>query len=246
MARYNSGFTIIETTLVLAITGLIIAVILTGIGNSLRHQRYTDAINQATDFFRGQFTGTANVVNERPRGETCSSGGFLPADPTAVGATPGTSECLLLGRIIRSTDGENISVSQIVALHDPTDDPNASDLTDRELLTAAQLRQGNEIQNYRLEWGTRLQQPGSDDSAAFTLLIVRTPISGTIRTFSSTSGTEPLTGLLSAPEATASNLRLCIDQTGFFGVGVAPMGIAVAKDATNTTGVQVIPSGDCV
>lgn len=241
MARYHSGFTIIETTLVLAITGLIIAVMLIGIGNSLRHQRYTDAVNQATDFFRGQYTGTTSTLNNRPPSESCDASGIT----TATSSTRGASECLLLGRIIRSADGENITVNQVIALRDPTDDSGAGDMSDRDLLTASQLHQGNEIETYKPEWGTRFQRPGTSDAASFSLLVVRTPVSGSIRTFSSTSGTESIAGLLSNPAASQTDLRLCIDQTGFFGAGVLPMGIAVARGAANTTGVQVIPSGEC-
>ncbi len=241
MARHHPGFTIIEATLVLAITGLIIAVILVGIGNSLRHQRYTDAINQTTDFFRGQYTGTTSVANSRPNSENCNASGIT----TDTQSIRGSSECLLLGRIIRSTDGQSVTVNQVIALHDPTDDTGAADMADDALLVASQLRQGNEIETYRPEWGTQLQRPGTDDPASFTLLVVRTPVSGTIRTFASTSGTESIAGLLSNPVASQVDLRLCIDQTGFFGAGVSPMGILVVRGAANTTGVQIIPSGEC-
>lgn len=242
MARYHSGFTIIETTLVLAITGLIIAVILFGIGNSLRHQRYNDAINQATDFFRGQYTGTASVTNNRPPEESCDAGGISTATPSI----PGASECLLLGRIIRSIDGENITVNQVIALYDPTDDAGAGTMSDRELLTAAQLRQGNELETYRPEWGTSFQRPGTSDAASFTLLVVRTPVSGSIQTFTTNSGTASVASLLSDPASSQADLRLCVNQSGFFGPGVEPMGIGIARGAANTTGVQIIASGACV
>lgn len=242
MARYHTGFTIIETTLVLAITGLIIAVILFGIGNSLRHQRYNDAINQATDFFRGQYTNTTSVTNNRPEQESCNASGISTATPSTVGA----SDCLLLGRVIRSTDGAAITVNQVIALRDPTDDSGAGEMTDRDLLAASQLQQGNELETYQPEWGTRFQRPGSDDAASFTLLVVRTPVSGTIRTFSSTSGTVSISSLISDPAASQTDLRLCVDPSGFFGAGILPMGIAITKGAANTTGVQTIASGDCV
>lgn len=244
MARRENGFTIIETTLVLAITGLIIAVILVGIGNSLNHQRYTDAVNQATDFFRGQYASTSNVVNDRSRNEICTSSGVV-ASPNQE--TVGASDCLLLGKIIRSSDGENLEVYQVIATHDPTNDTGAAEMSDTGLLVVANLRQGNEvIATYRPEWGTQLLRPGTADPARFTIMVVRAPVTGTVRTYATASDTATVADLLATPPAAQTDLRVCVDQAGFFGIGVQPMGIVVSKDATNTTGVQIIPAGECV
>jgi prepilin-type N-terminal cleavage/methylation domain-containing protein len=61
MNTRRQGFTIIETVLVLAITGLLLAVILATIGNSLNQQRYTDSVNQTLDHFRGLYTDTSST-----------------------------------------------------------------------------------------------------------------------------------------------------------------------------------------
>ncbi len=243
MAQRENGFTIIETTLVLAITGLVIAVILAGIGNSLSHQRYTDAVSQALDFFRGQYSSTSNTLNDRPKDEVCTSSG-IAASPNAT--TIGASDCLLLGRIVRSSNGQDVTVNQVIALHDPTDDTGAGTMTDSDLLLASQLRQGNEISTYQPEWGTRLLRPNTTDGAKFSILVVRTPVTGTVRTYTSTSDTVSITDLLNPSISPQDDLKICIDQTGFFGIGVAPMGILFEKYAANTTGVQLISAGDCV
>lgn len=243
MARRENGFTIIETTLVLAITGLIVAVILAGIGNSLSHQRYTDAVSQALDFFRGQYATTASVVNDRPATQDCTISG-ITTPPT--GKIAGASDCLLLGKLLRSSDGETITAYQVIATVDPSDTTGAADMSDVALLQAAQLRQGNLVNSYNLEWGTRLLSPGSANPAKFSLLVVRTPVTGAIRTYSATTDTASIASLLATSPASQADLRLCIDQTGFFGLGVQSMGIAVSKDATNTTGVQTIAAGECV
>lgn len=241
MAQRENGFTIIETTLVLAITGLIVAVILVGIGNSLNHQRYMDATNQAVDFFRGQYTGTSNALNDRPDNETCGSSGIATV---AEKQTIGASECLLLGKIARSSDGKTITTYQVIATHDLAADPATTQLSDTDLLVAANLQQGSkEIDTYSPEWDTQLLRPGTTDGARFTMMVVRTPVTGTIRTYVADSDTATIASLLATPQ---TDLRVCIDQNGFFGIGAQPMGIVVAKDATNTTGVQVISAGDCV
>ena len=47
-------------------------------------------------------------------------------------------------------------------------------------------------------------------------------------------------------DAAQTDMKLCIDQTGFMGIGVQPMGVLIQKGAANTTGVQPITSGSCV
>lgn len=241
MSHYrNGGFTIIETSLVLAVTGLLVMMILTGIGSSLNHERYTDTVNQSLDFFRGQYAQTTNVSNDRPSDESCGASGIT----TLVGGTArGTSDCLLLGNVIRSSDGQTISVSQVIARHDPSDDMGVSSKTDAQILAASSLQQGNQTSSYDVEWGSSLLKPGTQDPATFSIMVVRVPVSGTVETYASTSDTIKLADLINVDQ---SDVKLCINQNGFLGTGVQPMGILIQKGATNTSGVQLIASGSCI
>lgn len=240
MSHYRTnGFTIIETTLVMAITGLLVTVVLTGIGASLSHQRYTDAVNQTLSFFRSQYSQTANISNERPDNETCNSGGV---SVTGGGSTRGASNCLLLGHVVRSTNGKDISVYQVIARHDPTNDLNINTRTDRQILTASSLVQGSRVDTYSIEWDTRLLNPGTSNAAAFSLMIVRVPVSGAVVTYASNSATSSVGALLGTTQA---DKMLCIDQAGFFSLGINPMGVVIKQGASNTTGVQPVGSGDC-
>lgn len=236
----NSGFTIVETSLVLAVTGLLIAMVLTGIGTSLNHERYTDAVNQALDFFRGQYSQTTNVLNSRPSDESCDSSGIS----TLTGGTArGASDCLLLGNILRSSDGQTVTVSQVIARHDPSSDTGINSKTDKDILTASSLQVGNQISSYNVEWGSSFLQPGTQNPAIFSMMVVRVPVSGTVETYTSSSDTIKVTDLINVSQA---DMKLCIDQTGFLGLGVQPMGVLIQKGAANTTGVQPITSGSCV
>lgn len=240
MKRRESGFTIIETSLALAVTGLMVTVILFGIGNSLSHQRYTDAVNQTVDYFRGLYTRTTNTLNNRSQDEGCSASGV-----TSTGNMPvGTSDCLLLGQVMRSSNGTSITTYQVLALRDPSSDTGATTATDIELLQASSLQQGNQLDTFTPDWGARLVNPGGTDAATFTIMVVRTPVTGTVLTYTSSSDTASVASLVSPTSQV--DRSICIDQTDFFGIGVAPMGIKVTKGAANTTGVQVIPAGGCV
>lgn len=240
MSHYRTnGFTIIETTLVMAITGLLVVMVLSGIGASLSHQKYTDAVNQTVSFFRAQYSQTANISNERPDAEVCNSSGISATGP---GSTRGASDCLLLGHVVRSTNGKNISVYQVIARHDPTSDANINTRTDGQILAASSLLQGSKVTDYTIDWDTRLLTPGTSNAAAFSLMIVRVPVSGTVVTYTSNSGTSSVAALLGAVQA---DKKLCIDQAGFFSLGINPMGVLIKRGASNTTGVQPVGSGDC-
>jgi type II secretory pathway pseudopilin PulG len=241
MAHFrNSGFTIVETSLVLAVTGLLIAMVLTGIGSSLNHERYNDAVNQALDFFKGQYSQTTNVLNNRPSDESCTSSGI---STLTGGTTRGASDCLLLGNILRSSDGQTVTVSQVIARHDPSSDTGISSKSDQDILTASLLQQGNQTSSYTVEWGSSFLQPSTQNAARFSMMVLRVPVSGTVETYTSNSDTIKVTDLINVVQ---SDMKLCVDQTGFMGVGVQPMGVLIQRGAANTTGVQPITSGNCV
>jgi type II secretory pathway pseudopilin PulG len=236
----NSGFTIVETSLVLAVTGLLIAMVLTGIGSSLNHERYTDAVAQALDFFRGQYSQTTNVLNNRPSDESCNSSGITTL---TTGTTRGASDCLLLGNVLRSSDGKTVTVNQVIARHDPSSDTGIATKSDKDILLASLLQQGNQTSSYTVEWGSSFLQPGTQNPARFSMMVVRVPVSGTVETYTSNSDTTKVTDLITVAQA---DMKLCVDQTGFMGIGVQPMGVLIQKGAANTTGVQPITSGKCV
>lgn len=240
MKRRVQGFTIIETTLVLAITGLIATIVLIGISTSLNQQRYIDSVNQVVNYFQGQYTATANTANDRDPKERCNPSTGLSIDTTDE--TVGSSNCLILGTVLRSSNGKDVTTYSVVALQDPGDAANVAGLEDSELLAASNVRQGQETDSYNVDWGSQLLDPSAAAPARFTVMVVRTPVTGTIHTYSALSDTISLTDLLTSAQ---SDMKLCIDQTGFFGSAVDPMGIAIKKDAANTTGVQLLSAGDC-
>ena len=63
--RRSAGFTIIETMLVLAITGALVAAMFVGIGTSISIQRYRDAVTTFKDTLQEQYSALANVSNDR-------------------------------------------------------------------------------------------------------------------------------------------------------------------------------------
>lgn len=65
MTRQKSGFTIIETTLVIAIATLFFMSVVVGIGSRIATGRYEAASTELTDYLRNTFLETLNVENSR-------------------------------------------------------------------------------------------------------------------------------------------------------------------------------------
>lgn len=249
MVRRISGFTIIEVTAVLAITGLLAVLILGGIGRSLAQRQYIDAVNQTIDFFRGQYTATESASNDRSPQQTCSDRGVV-VNPTgsADGSQPrGTSDCLLLGNIVTSSNGADMTVRQVVATT-PIDitavDPAASN---ESILLSSGLAAGQTVDTYSVESGARLLDPAaSNRGISFALMTVRMPTTGIIVTYVKTGSALLNASPVSLVNASNSrDLKMCIDQSGTLGYSMSPMGVVIEKAATNTTGVQPISAGEC-
>ena len=61
MRRFRRGFTLIEVSLFLAITGLLFIGITVGVQNSIYQQRYNDTVQNFMEFLRGVYSEVTNV-----------------------------------------------------------------------------------------------------------------------------------------------------------------------------------------
>lgn len=243
MRKYQQGFTIIELVLVFAITGLVIAVVLAGIGNSLRAERYRDATNQTIDFFQGLYSKTANVSNDREAAKNCDETVTSALYDTG-GKGRGTSNCFLVGYAVRSSDSaDTVTTQMVIARHDTSADLDATTLSESGALRRSQLYPTTETSSYSLEWGARLLR--GNDPARFTMLIVRSPVSGVVRTYANlTSNTASIDSLLVEP-GVVSEARFCIDPSGIFNAGIAKNGFVIDSGASNSSNVRQLSAGEC-
>lgn len=237
MRRLWSGFTIIETTLVVAITALVAVSILIGVGTSLRNQRYIDATNQTVDYFQGIYASTMSVANERPSAMACSSSG-IRVDATAGGA--GTSDCLLLGVVLHSTDGMAITSERVIATKDISTTPGSDLLSEADVLSQSLLSvlPDSDI-THTLDSGVKLSHP------AFSMLVIRVPISGVVRTYLDITAGDVTPALLSRKPVPDGGVTFCIEPEGLFGSGGSPNGFLVSQGASNSTGIQRLDKGTC-
>ncbi len=245
----GSGFTIIEVMLFLAISGLMAVGILAGAGVAINVQRYKDATYSMESFIQSQYDKTANVQNDRKNLVKCDgavmselvAGGMDPDPETTRGAA---LNCYIYGRLLTvAGDGKTI-MAQPVYGGAATGDNDIESLGSAGLFV--DIDHGAEvIEKYTPEWSTHLERPQSEQPISdWRLLIVRSPTSGAIRTFTTFDNTLTTLSAVIGSSSSRSDVRVCLNSDGL--MGSARKGIVIVKDASAASGVSMINgNGDC-
>lgn len=224
-----SGFTIIETMLFLAITGLLIMAIMMGTGNAINAKRYRDSVVSLQAVLQQQYSEVLNVSSTSDGTEACKSGaGVVPA---------GKSDCVVVGRYITSAgSSDTLTIKGVIA------DITGSSSTGSEI---EQIADGYNVRvspmdptSYRLEWGTTWVEKSSH-SQNFSILIIRSPISGTVRTFINNNQVITDNDIASLINVIylERGLDVCVQPMGLFSAGASS--VSIVANATNANGVVV-------
>ena len=231
------GFTIIETMMFLAITGLLAVGILAGTGAAIAQQRYKDSVNSLQSFMQGQFGKVTNVTNGRDNTWSCHAGVVAQEN----GQSRGTGDCVILGRLV-SVDGtgRQLTASDVVG--------QLRSVTTLESTDVAELTKNYDIavspidsETTDVAWGATIVKPGTTEPQPTNILVVRSPLSGRIMTFVSQSTTsDPLT--LIKTGLVASPTPLCLEPSD--GVGGARLGVRIGAYAASQSAVQVAPESE--
>lgn len=232
----SDGFTIIEIMLFLGISGLMIFGILAGTGTAINQQRYRDSVNSLVMRLQQQYDDINGIQNSRTANWTCVNG--LPADNEGVpGVSRGASGCVILGRYIVGSETSLTTqpvIGQEVSNSDAADDVKA-------LVEMKPVLSTTQQQTYPLEWNARMVQhsQGSTDAASFSMLIVRSPLSGSVRTFTS-EGVLSVADLVKANKLT-QGVTVCVDSNGLF---TGPrQAIVITPNAASASGISVDGTG---
>ncbi|MEP7205018.1 MAG: hypothetical protein ABI716_02400 [Candidatus Saccharibacteria bacterium] len=249
-ASYTSGFTIIETMLFLAVTGVLVVGILAGTGTSINIQRYRDSASSLKSLIEQQYADNSSVHNgERATAISCdvnatvSSGGTL---------SRGQSDCVELGRYL--TIDDNAATTTTIVGQEPATLPVGSDIEKLQAYKLSLLQTDTITSSVQtpLEWGSRIAWPksGAGSQTPTTprwigLLILRSPTSGLTYTFSSNdrppaASTSYLHDMIIAgaadPNKGQSQQRICVDSNGGFGGGLA---VVIGAYASSASSLQV-------
>lgn len=184
MKRRNiKGFTIIETMLFLAISGLLVTLILAGTGSSISRQRYRDSLTSLQATLQEQYSKVANVNNDRNNDWICdSSSGAVTQVATGSGVNRGQSNCVILGKYITpSANGKSLTIKTVVGSV-----PSTAGLINSDIIALNKYGMRvspTMVETYNLPWDVVMQRSGSTTVSSFSMLILNSPLSGDVRTF---------------------------------------------------------------
>jgi len=239
---YKSGFTIIETMLFLAVTGVLVVAILAGTGTSINIQRYRDSVATLKSVLEQQYSEVTTVRNEaRATDLSCNSSAVI--DGSGPKLPRGQSDCVVLGRYVTIVDTA-ITISTVIGNTAASSVPT-TDIAELQTYNLSLLPSSTETSS--LEWGARIAWPVSGGGfhtvttpRTISLLILRSPTSGLTYTFSG-NDVEPTLSLkdMIKPGIIVpgqSERTICIDSDGGFGGGLA---VFVGAYASNASFIEV-------
>lgn len=237
--KKNTGFTIIETMLFLGVAGALTIGMLVGSGVAINQQRYKDSVNTLKSFIQQQYSEVANVVNGRDGSEACANAVVTQAPDSAVIQSPrGTSECLLLGRHLTiDATGKLLTASNVVAYRTPLVKEEASDIAEIQNNYTLGISSINQ-DIVEVAWGSTVVKPASADAMPITMLILRSPLSGSIMTYTSEGVVTENIGSLVTPENSSTPRDLCVDSAGG-AIGAGYMSVRISAFATNQGAIQI-------
>ena len=227
--QVNQGFTIIETMLVLAVTGLMIAGLLVGLGSSISNQRYLDSVSSFKSLLQDQYSQIDNVTNDRDNNWSCGVSA-TPVESQNGGIAPGQSDCVLLGRYV-GVVGDKITMATVVGYPNTAATSTATIASVRDNYTLGIST--SSIEQTSLEWGARIAWPKESDAEqvlssarSLAVLMIRSPEDGTTYTFTSDTVNEidsvsaatlksMIVADLKATNPGQGPRTVCIDPDGF-------------------------------
>lgn len=202
------GFTVIELILFLAVSGALMTGLLFGVNANISQQRYQDSARSLQGLFQQQYFDVQNTTNERSEEWRCGETGIEATDRDN-GQARGTTNCLLLGRYVQiKPGGTELELGAVVG-RAPTEDLAGGDI--------ATLVQHNPrlspvgVEKVDVDWQSRLYVYGGDTVGA-SVVFLRSPASGVVRTFVGTGELPVAIGSILTPAAATNELVQCIES----------------------------------
>ncbi|MCX6728882.1 MAG: hypothetical protein NTV39_03930 [Candidatus Saccharibacteria bacterium] len=224
-----NGFTIVETMLFLAISALLIMGILVGTGSSINVQRYRDSVTSFQSYLQKQYSNVANVSNDSDL-NTCNG---------VANNHTGQSECVILGKYITVDNNSNktVNVKNIIGIIPPANQSVPDNDLDAIKAYGPTVSDVG-AESFVIDWeSSAVKTDGSP--TALSMIILRSPSSGIIRTFisSNNSTIEPISTILDA-SSLSQPAKICLDSNGLF-TGKR-MAVQIDGNSTGASGVEIL------
>lgn len=236
----QGGFTVVEVTLFLAITGLLFMIAVIGTGSTIRTVRFSDSGRGTTAFLQRQYDDIINGLNKRNGSEACIAGVIVPGSQAV-----GTSPCLLMGKlVVFQRNSPTITTYDVVG----TEPANVNyGQTDTQLITAFQPRVVTSIgvNSFSIPWDAYISGTKrlSDNQGVTGLLLIRSPKSSRIVSYTYKPAAPPaidLSSIVNSAANTGQTANFCIKNADGNGL---PAKIVVTSAPTQQA-VQVTFDAD--
>lgn len=189
MTGSERGFTIIEVMLFLAITGGLFAALMIGVNVGITQQRYLDSVRSFKALLQDQYSAAINTRNDNSQSWKCADANDGNVVPSGSASPRGTSDCVILGRAIQIKNGERIVTSSVTGYAPGAlDNANADSAV---LLSYHPKLALYDQQEQSMDWDsvlTAAENKADASRSTAVILILRSPVSGSIMVY--TSGTE--------------------------------------------------------
>lgn len=239
----QAGYTIVEVTLFLAISGLLFMVAILATGNTIRSVRFSDSGKSLAAYIQKQYDNVLNGVNPRDNQITCASGTVSPGTQK-----PGTSNCFLMGKLVVFKQNEyRLTTYNILGTEPSNVDFGKSD----EALIqdyAPQVVTNTGVDTYDIPWQAYISgiKRTGDGLAANALALIRSPRSTRIVPYTyQQSGDTPAQNLMgNASIQSGKPTNYCVTSADGFG---APAKLVVSE-GSNQQAAQIVfeaVTGDC-
>lgn len=224
------GFTIIEAMLFLAITGALTVGVLVGSGTAIAQQRYRDSVNSLKGFIQDQYAQTTNVVSSEASNPVCKQAGKVLIFDDRAKQARGTSDCLFLGRYLL-VEPTTVTAYDVIG-RPPTEGEGSDDIEELKnyALSAAEIAETKEV-----DWGARIVKRGTVTGLTASILILRSPLSGSVITFVGDGNQKPA-DLLDGNNIVPKDL--CVDPQGG-AVTSQRLAVRINKGATSQSSIEI-------
>lgn len=195
----QTGFTIIEVSIFLAISSLMLVIAIAGTANAINTNRFTDTMRSTQAYVQSQYAAVLNGLNPRGGNEICNSS----IVSTGGSSQAGTSNCYLMGKLIQFSGGGSVIKSYYVVGSAPTTAPQPG-LSDEALVAEYGLHavQNVAADSFNIPWAATVEgscapitvSTGTcygSKSKVDSYLVVRSPATGNILTYAFKAGGFP-------------------------------------------------------
>ena len=221
------GFTVIELMLFLGVTGALFVALMFGVNSSINQQRYRESVVSFSTFLQGQYSEVSNTRNDSNNDWDCTSDGTVQQDNTN-GIFRGTSHCVLLGEAVQIKNGSEVKVYRVVGCEplsasDATQTTNPSGCGNANVRNSDDANDLDTIKSYNpkitdfgqqqesLDWNSTLATTATKhDPFTGSFVILRSPSSGLLRVFTTTSELPSTLSDMLTPDTAKTRLSMCM------------------------------------